>query len=136
MRVLASIPALLALSGAAAAAPVANEQWPPAPADLPSEADIQAICAQPLNETEPIPSSMILETGVVDKVFGQTTPANPLLAKRLYSRGTCFEWSPTVSANARQGFYNDFQYAKAIFQSYDQFGWNYITRESLPRLLH
>ncbi|KAH6995295.1 hypothetical protein EDB80DRAFT_877163 [Ilyonectria destructans] len=123
MRLLASIPALLALSGTVTAAPVT--------ANKPSEAELKAIWAQGLNvteQTEPIPASMILEPGAVD-IFGQS-PArdtdNPLLAKRIYDRGNCFEWASWVSANSRQAYTNDFQSAKAIFQGYDRWGWNYI----------
>ena len=140
MRLLASIPALLAVSGAVSAAPVTPEpeQWPPAmTADQPGEAELKTIWEQGLNvaaQAVPIPASAILAPGAaVDDVFAAHSPArradNNPLSKRVYDRGMCFEWASWVSANARQGYYNDFQYAKAIFQGYDQFGWNYIGRE-------
>ncbi|KAH8684993.1 hypothetical protein BGZ61DRAFT_479769 [Ilyonectria robusta] len=61
-------------------------------------------------------------------VFGQSPAGadNPLLAKRVYVRGNCFEWASWFSANSRQGYHSDFQYAKAIFKGYERWSWNYI----------
>ena len=87
----------------------------------------------------PIPASSILEPGVVDDVFAQSSARDvdsPLLAKRVYDRGMCYEWASWVSYNARQSYYNDFLYGKTIFQGYDRWAWNYIGRKFLPHLLH
>jgi hypothetical protein len=137
MRVLTVIPALLALSGTVAAAPTTAK---------PSEAELKKAVlkaqAQGLNVTQntvPIPASAILPPGVVDPIFNRTSPRdanNPLLAKRDFDEGGCFGWASWVSANGRQGYYNDFFYAQAVFQSYDRFEYNWIGRESPPGTSH
>jgi hypothetical protein len=127
MRVLAAIPALLALSGTVAAAPATVAR--------PSEAELKAILEGlgPLDITQhitPIPDSEILAPGVADVVFNRTSPNNgTLVSKRDYDEGGCFPWVYWADGNARQGYYNDFGYANAIFQSYDRYGFNWIGRK-------
>ncbi|KAK4119161.1 hypothetical protein N657DRAFT_637460 [Parathielavia appendiculata] len=80
MRILASIPTLLALGSTVAAAP----------------APVNASEAQNWNQTEPIPASAILAPGVDDLVFTRTSPCDgnsPLLAKRDSDEGGYFDWN-------------------------------------------